>query len=797
MGTSKHIFADTTKPQLVLSDKLSIFSDKAYRKNNGKYFEAVGNVVIIKQKDTVYGELATLNQETMMAHIEGNVRLITLDMTLYGSHLEYNIATGGAVIKNARILTSKFNLVADRLIRISENEYLAEEAEFTTCKDCAESWSVYGKRIRLVVGKYVQISHGMAKIKGVNVLYIPYMVLPILSGRKTGLLFPSISTRLREGMAIQQPFFWAIDDSKDATISPTFWAKRGWGSDLEYRQRFTDMSWFQFDGRGLKDTLYSPGQSNNAPTGKEFFRYFTEVESHQQWTPNLGSHFRYTGARDLDVIRDNPMYTDRRTLGSDMGLRGFMGWRRDRFSFNTDVNYARNQLFSDPLEFDKSYVQVMPRVGLSTTPYSLIQTTIPMFQHVLVGMDGSFSRFRQVKVNEGSYLRNADRISVQPYLVWHFFTWGPVGVRTKYLFDQQSYVFDDNTESRFGKNAGLLTSEVSFTMDRIFGLAYQEKIPLKYISPKDLKKLRDQKEQGLTPLKEEKKENRLVGHVPEFQADLAKDTIIQLKNSYRHSQEYKFIHHYIASGNEYGNTRFNNQLNSFSGWFDYEDAIRSKEFQFGSSATRTIIPPSNTIEMQWNNSIISKTPKVFNFYEDNKYLRDNFSYSKIGFFNVSQGYLLNAGDTVDFRQKLTRLLVQAGYNAPKWSVAASEAFFHYESRSIFNTSFTRRFDSLNVFGNYNYATFGTSALHTVSFGGQVRPIDTIGLAMVKDINLNTNDNMRTLYSIDLMPNNNCWIFSLNYRESLVDHRYTFNIMFNFGDDNFEQYKTNYFAMRRL
>src|SRR5690606_774497 len=97
-----------------------------------------------------------------------------------------------------------------------------------------------------------------------------------------------------------------------------------------------------------------------------------------------------------------------------------------------------------------------------------------------------------------AFLRNADRFSMQPYFLWHFFTWGPLSLRSKYTYDQQSYRFDQNIPSA-GKNTGLLQTEVSFSVDKIFGLAYEEKIPLKYISEKDLQRLRDSKEQGLTP----------------------------------------------------------------------------------------------------------------------------------------------------------------------------------------------------------------------------------------------------------------------------------------------------------
>lgn len=787
-----------SSPQLTLGDKLSVFSDKAYRKNNGRYFEAVGNVVIISQKDTVYGELASLDQDSMTVKIEGNVRFITKDMTLYGSRVDYNIATGAAQIKNARILTSSFNLVANELIRINENEYIAKEAEFTTCKDCTESWSVYGQHIKVQVGKYVQIKHGLFKIKGVDVIYLPYLVLPILSKRETGILMPRISSRPGEGLSFEQPFFWALGDYKDLTLSPTFWAERGYGGDFQYRQRFSEMSWLQFDSRMVNDTIYEPGKNNKSKSGEEFFRYFTEIESHQFWSPNLNSHFRYTGTRDLDMVRDNPQYTDPKVNSSDFGLQGVVNWRQDLFSVSTEVDYLRNQLAADPVEFDREYVQTMPRLTLGTVPYSVLQTQTPFFQHIAIGGDGSFTRFRQVKNDDSVYLRNADRVSVQPYLLWHFFTWGPVSFKSRYIFDQQSYGFPDTNEAGFGKNAGLIRTEVSFTMDKVFGLAYEEKIPLKYISQSDLKRLQDSREQGLSPLQKDEKTTRLVGELTQFESALAKDSIVQMRNSYRHSQEFKFIHHYISSEKEYGNRRFLEKIRTTQdAHFDYEDALRSEEYLFGANTTRTVVPPENTLELQWNNTLIRKTPRNFNFLDDEKYLRDNFSYTRIGWFNISQGYLVNRRDSEDLREKLTRLMVDAGYSGERWYLGLQEYYFHFENENIFTVNFTRRFEYLNLFSSYNYNSFASSNLNSLSFGGQVRPTDALGVAMVKDIDLEAKRDIRTVYSVDLMPHNNCWIFSLNYRKSIVDSRYSFNVIFNFGDESFERYRNDYFGMKRL
>ncbi len=779
-----------------MGDKLSVYSDKAYRKNNGRYFEAVGNVVILSQTDTIYGEVASLDQDTMLVKIEGNVRIISKDMTLYGSHLDYNIATGTALIKNARILAMDFNIVANQLLRLNESEYLAKDAEFTTCKDCSESWSVFGKEIRIRVGQSVTIRNGLAKIKGIDVLYLPYIVLPIQSKRKTGLLFPKLSSRLAEGLALEQPIFVAIDESKDMTVSPTFWAKRGYGGDFQYRQKFSDFSWFELNTRALNDTIYQPGKLNLDSSGDQFFRYFTEIETHQQFTSNLTSHLRFTGARDLDVVRDHPSFTDNKIISSDMGFSGFLDWRQDLFTIGTNTDYLRNQLYGDSTKFDRSYVQTLPRVSLSSTPLSLVQSDMPFFQHIAVGVDGSVTRFHQVDQDEQFNLRNADRVSVQPHLIWHMLTKGPFSLSSRYMLDQQIYKFQDPQQSNYGKNAGLVRTEVTFTMDKIFGLAFEEKIPIKYIPAPELKVLRENKIQGLVPIQTTEKNNRLVGDLSNFETELTKDNIVQVRNSYRHAQEFKLLHHFISSSNQYGNKQFGNQIQSNLGWFDYEDAIRSREFLFGSNLTRTIIPPTNTLEFQWNNSLIRKTPKGFNYLIDDKYLRDNFSYSKIGWFNVSQGYLLNEHNVSDDRLLLTRLMVSTGYSTEKWTLGMLEYYFHYEKENIFNLNFNRRFESLRLLGAYNYNSFGQTNLNTLSVGGQVRSTDTIGFAIMKDMDLQAQKNIRTLYSLDIMPNNNCWILNLNYRESLVDSRYFFNILFNFGDDNFSQYRDNYFAVRR-
>jgi hypothetical protein len=100
-------------------------------------------------------------------------------------------------------------------------------------------------------------------------------------------------------------------------------------------------------------------------------------------------------------------------------------------------------------------------------------------------------------------------------------------------------------------------------------------------------------------------------------------------------------------------------------------------------------------------------------------------------------------------------------------------------------------------GNYSLNSIGESTLRTLKAGFQVRPLDMFGFSILKEQDLEAEESIRSLYQVDFMPNNNCWILNFAYRETVVDTRYSFNWVFNFGNDDFKSYKTNFFSFARL
>ena len=801
--------AQTNPLQFQLGDTVSIYSEKAYRRDNGTYFEAVGNVVILSGDNTIYGEKASFNTKSGEIYIEGSVRFVGQNFTMYGTKVEFNAQKNLLVMYSARMITPEFSIVSTKITRKAKNKYEAYEAEFTTCRDCTESWQVYGKNISIDLGEYVQIFHALIKVKGIDVLYIPYIALPIKDTRESGLLFPLVSTRNDEGIYYQQPFFLAISDDKDMTITPSFLSQRGYGSDIEYRQSLSNLSWFEVYNKSVFDTLYVPNAKDDSEHGS-YFRHFTEVETHFQPSHDLSSHLRVIGTKDLDFYSDYNYFTNEYVQSNDMGMDFSLGKRFDTYSLSLESHYKRNLLDSNPLGFDSSYVQTLPKIKFSTLPHLLYQSKKDYFYNLNMGIDADYTMFKQNRIKEDqclynlssenkssvytgdTCLRNAGRLDAAPYISLGLLNKNGFVVSSRYTLEYQAYDFLEEDEVNFYKHAGLISTEFSFTLDKIFGLAYEEKYNSDELSVEDLEKLN----KNSTEANENVLSSNVLGSLPSLNKSINNKEILVVQNSYRHAQEFRFIHHQLLHSDENGNQQFLDQIKKQEGWFDYRDAIREDIQNLESNEARQTIPLNNTFEFQWNNKLTRKKANKSNFLIDGKYLKDNFSYEQIGYFDVSQGILLkNAGESLV--DKLTRLYIRAGYNARSWSFGLNEYFVHQEGNHIFSLSAQKRFDMLSLISVYNENSFEDSSLRTLKAGAQIRPVDVLGFSLLREHDLDADENISTIYQLDFMPNNNCWIINLNYRKNVVEDRFSVNYVFNFGNDEFKNYRNNYFDFNRL
>ncbi len=763
------------------NNEVSVLSDKAYRYADKDIFEVFGNVIITRGNDTLYGESATLNLADQKINVEGSVRFTTNNITMYGSKIQYNMGNSYLSLENARVISKDFSLFGKNISRIGENRILAKEAEFSSCHDCPHSWSVYGGEVDITVDEYVKVKDALFKVNGVPMIFIPYFVFPIKRGRETGLLFPKLYTSSTiDGVVFKQPFFWAIDDSKDLTLSPAIFGNRGPGSNFEYRQMLGDGKWFEFNSLYLDDSIYNPNYIRPGQTEEPGSRYFIDYEHKYQMGFWGNHHLSVNDSRDLDIVRDLDAEIAGQYFGNDLGVSSFLEAKSELFQFSMEGNFRENLIIEDPREFDHSYVQVLPKLSLGMTPITLFQSKVPGFRKLDFGFKSDYTVFKQNKdlEFENEFIRNANRINLESFLKVNVGHLGPFRFESQVYGDLQNYRFPRvNSDKEFEKFAYFSQNEVTLEIDRIFGLAFKDKV--KRTEVKDLSGDKVQKKDVVvTP-------STVMGELPEFEKDLADEYITINRNSYRHGQEYKLIHYKILDSSVNGNASFGGQIEGREGIFDYIDSLREREAEIGFIESRKNLIKKDTLELQWNNSVIKKSVSNVNAKTDGLFLRDHFEYTKIFSFNISQGFDVSSDSTREegFKEKLQRLAVVTSLNLGKLSMNVSDYYF-YDGTHIFELG--TAFQSYYLDGTLDFAYSSideNTPTNTARTSLTFRPIEVISLYGQYDVDLiGREDNNRQQYEITYMPTNNCWEIKLAYSDDNIETQYLVDFRLKFNSE---------------
>ncbi|WP_162137848.1 LPS-assembly protein LptD [Halobacteriovorax marinus] len=770
--------ADDKRVNFSFGNKVQVLSDKAYRRSKNNEFEAVGNVIINHERNSIYGEKASISFKTGDAEVLGNVRYISSDMTVFGSKMEYNFNSSYLGVYNGKIINSNYTVVGKYLAKISENVFIGREAEYTTCRDCPESWSILGKEVQITKNEYIRIKHAYIKVNGVVVMYVPYIVLPIKKDRESGLLFPKIKIDSKESVHFGLPYFWAISDHNDLTFTPMVRGRRGLSGELQFRQAIRGETWLELNTIGVNDRIWTPGKDDYEVSGTHNQRLGGDFEFHSFLDNTVNFHTYFSGMSDLDQVRDLESYYDKRLRSSDLGLESYLNIYNSLFDIGAEVEFKRNLLFENPKGFDHDYVQTLPRVHFNSIPFYLWQGDFFGGKSLSFQWKSEGVVFKQNHFNEGQYIRNATRLNLRPKLLWDLGYLGPVNFKSSVSMDRQDYWFShEQGDKKFSKSGFVYENEASFEISKIFGLSYDESIPLERI---DLEK---SKGLDIETKEEDIKFEGHVGSVPKINESFTEDQYKISRNSYRYSQVYKLKHYYLADQKQKGSQKFANQIKSGDGQFDSIDSVREKEFELSHVSSRTSLPVSNTLELQWSNSLIKKYPKEVNVFRDGKYLRDNFSYSKVAYFDVSQGIDLNANtdNTVD---KLTRLYVGTGFSLSNFSFSLSEYFYHQNNEHILNFSIAHKLSRFNYGLTFRYDSFTTPINKTADLTASLKLNDLFNLKTIQRYDLDDKGFTESYYQLLYSPLNNCWKADVSYKTTEIEHSIAFNFYINFNENKF-------------
>lgn len=770
--------AKQQKFEFSLADKVRVLSDKGYRKTRSNSFEAVGNVIITHSDKALYGEKASVSLETGDVEVIGNVRYVAPGMTVYGTKMFHNYKNRSLKVLNSRIVSDGYVILGKELSRLSDGVYVGKDAEYTTCRDCPESWAVMGKNVEVTAGEYIRITHAFIKVNGVVIMYVPYIVFPIKKNRETGLLFPKLSIGGSEGTVYKQPFFWAISPYSDMTLTPSFLGIRGLGNEFQYRKNIGENKWLEVNSLQIKDNIYNDLKYDDKESGDSYYRNLYFYEHRFDIGNNFNHHLEYSDSKDLDVIRDFSEFTDKHLKNSGLGLESFMEYRTSILNLGIDSSMKKNLLVDDARSFDKSYVQILPKISMFIPEIPLIQADYVFLKRISIGTNSDFTVFKQRNKFEKNYIRNAKRLNVDSFLNWDIGRLGPVRLKTGLISSSQFYKFSSEKDSRYAKHILLNESELSFSIEKNFGAAYKRVVKI----DENLEDNRfvDKKKHNLVRHKDEQK---LINNVPSIDSKYKDSKITVTKNSYKHTQEYKIKHFYTSTQKKYGNSQFEKQIANGNGQFDYIDAPVNNQTSVENTAFLKSLSKNNTIELQWNNSLIEKAPRSFDVFKDNRYLKDNFNYSRKAYFNASQGYNFFIDESA-LKDRLTRLYLSTGFTISDFSFSAYEYYFYNNSTNIFYFSLSKSFSLGSLSLNANYNGVSRPINKTLGLSGTFSPSSRISLSGSYNYDIQKKVSSKIVTNLLYSPLNKCWKLNINRTKTLIDTVISFDFLINFSDNTF-------------
>jgi LPS-assembly protein len=232
--------AQAPAPVTVKTDggEVAILADRIEQVDADNLLVATGNVELTRGTTRLLADRVELDRESGDAVAQGRVIFYDGDDQLTGERIEYNVKTGTGVVYRGRIRAApSYRIAGERLERVGERVYRVRRGIFTTCEDdTSPPWSFRFGEATADLDDLIYGTNASFWAKSVPLLpYFPFFAAAIRRERQTGFLPPVFGTSSRRGFFSEVPFFWAISDSQDATLTFDFFERRGEGGSAAYR----------------------------------------------------------------------------------------------------------------------------------------------------------------------------------------------------------------------------------------------------------------------------------------------------------------------------------------------------------------------------------------------------------------------------------------------------------------------------------------------------------------------------------------------------------------------------------
>ncbi len=361
-----------------LKSAVRVEANELERLEREKLTIARGDVRIQMENRTLIADEVELDQVQEIVRARGRVQLVEGANRLEGDRFEYHYRTNTGVMyqgKGAIPPATAFRGV--EIHKDGERTYRLVEGSFTTCRICQPEpggvdWEVRAKEAVIEQDEYLEAKWASFWIRGLPSLVAPYLLYP-LGPRRSGFLIPRVGYGNEDGFVYKQPFFWAISESQDLTITGVYRENRGFEGEANYRYILGPEARGWIDARIIQDRL-------NAP--QDELRGTVYARHDQQFNPDLSLKADINYVSDRTVQRDFIETPSALRTASFTNSRVFLTqlWQNYGLQFMVDNSRA---LVTDTSD---SRLSRLPDLSMSAFPQRLFG--LPVFAEM--NLSGTF-----------------------------------------------------------------------------------------------------------------------------------------------------------------------------------------------------------------------------------------------------------------------------------------------------------------------------------------------------------------------------------------------------------------------
>jgi LPS-assembly protein len=430
-------------------------------------YTATGNVLIYKKNIRLSADFVRFDHKNMKAYAEGNVVLTDGNDMLRGDRMDIDLEEQIGSIDNGYLFLKEnnYHITGDVIKKVGPRTYTLDAATITTCDGENPDWRVTGKDVKIKEDGEATAWHAAMWARKMPVLYTPYFYYPARKDRQTGFLWPDAGASDRWGYYYNQPFFWAIDDSSDATFYGHYMTDRGFRPGGEYRyyldewskgtwmvDGFSDREVDDGTGTSSQDWGFSDGGPDILRKNKD--RYWLRGSHHEKMPWGVRARL------DVDIVSDQDYTREFRS--------GPISWKKskDYFDevFGRDLDDYNDPVRTNLLNFNKLWptysLNAKMRYDLDSTVRNTGLPDTTLQQLPVIEFDGVKQRigpssfFYNLNTEYVYYWSRDDkkgqRADLYPRFYWPlqvkpFFTVEPsVGLReTMWYLDKKEYGPED------------------------------------------------------------------------------------------------------------------------------------------------------------------------------------------------------------------------------------------------------------------------------------------------------------------------------------------------------------------